>query len=286
MRYEYWVVRFVPDPIRGEYVNVGVVAGQGDDWHIRRVSNLSRASRLGGSATASKPFLNRIERMIEFELTQMESLIGSAPELLERGFVEDLRSRMNNSVQLSSPRPVLASSAVEAADLAFDLMVVDVHHEVRHRARTMAVRRLSDAFRDDPELQSHVRTRQLVAVGDEMTRIDFAVEDGEVRQLSHAWAFDGEPGRQQTNVRAWNYMMGLVRRRGAELRVAEGKNPTSLIQIPSDVEINAIYAAPQKDDGQSQLELAITGWVDLGVRAVESEDADTIVNEARELVSL
>lgn len=285
MRYEYWVVRFVPDPIRGEFVNVGVVAGQGDDWHIRRVSNLSRASRLGGSATASKPFLSRIERMIEVELDQMESLLGGSAELLERGFMEDLRARMNNSVQLSSPRPVLASSAVEAVDLAFDLMVVDVHHEVRHRARTLAVRRLSDAFREDPQLREHVRTRQLVAVGPETTRIDFAVEDGEVRQLSQAWAFDGEPSRLQTNVRAWNYMMGLVRRRGAGLRVSEGRDSTSIIEIPRDVEINAVYAAPQKNDGFSQLELAMSGWTDLGVRPVPSESAEMIVSEARDLIS-
>lgn len=286
MRYEYWVVRYVPDPIRGEFVNVGVVAGRGNEWDLRRVSNLSRASRLGGSATASKPFLSRIERMVEAELSQMEALLGASPELLERGFLEDLRSRMNNSVQLSRPRPVLAPSASEAADLAFDLMVVDVHHEVRHRPRTLAVRRLSHAFQEDPQLQAHVRMRQVISIGPETTRIDFAVEDGEVRQMSQAWAFDGEPVRLQTNVRAWNYMMGLIRRRGGNLRVDEGQYSPSFIEIPSDVEINAVYADPQRNDGVEQLELAKSGWENLGVRPVRSEDSDRIVSGARELVAL
>lgn len=283
-RYEYWVVRYVPDAIRGEFVNVGVVAGEGDEWAVRRVSNLSRASRLGGSAVVSKPFLLRIENMIEAELRHMEILIGELPELFERGYLEDLRTRMNNSVQLSAPRAVLASSAEEAADLAFDLMVVDSQKDVRHRTRTLAVRRLAHAFSDDPILQGHVRTRQLVAIGPETTRIDFAVEDGEVRQLSQAWAFDGDPNRLQTNIRAWNYMMGLIRRRGGDLRLRSGRGAGELIEIPDSVEINAVYATPSRQEGAAQLDLAIRGWRDLGVSPVPDGQSNQIVRQARELV--
>ena len=45
MRYTYSVIRFVPDPVRGEFVNVGVLAGsdESSEWELRTVENLKRA---------------------------------------------------------------------------------------------------------------------------------------------------------------------------------------------------------------------------------------------------
>ncbi len=45
MRYVYSLVRFVPDPARGEFVNVGAIAGSEDgaEWQIRQVENTVRA---------------------------------------------------------------------------------------------------------------------------------------------------------------------------------------------------------------------------------------------------
>ncbi len=43
----YWmsVVRFVPDPARGEFVNVGAIAGsdETEEWEVRAVANWRRA---------------------------------------------------------------------------------------------------------------------------------------------------------------------------------------------------------------------------------------------------
>jgi hypothetical protein len=45
MSFQFSLIRFVPDPARGEFVNISAVAGSDEagEWELRLVSNLSRA---------------------------------------------------------------------------------------------------------------------------------------------------------------------------------------------------------------------------------------------------
>lgn len=283
MRYDYWVVRYLPDPIRGEFVNIGVIAGRDDDWSMRRVSNLRRASRIGGSATVTDPFLRRVEVAIQDRLDEVESLMPLRHgERFGRGHIEDLRQRMNNIVQLSEPRPVLASSSEEAVDLAFDLMIVDTDHEVRHRSRTRVVHELRNAFNLRPDLIKHVAQHQIAAVGAQETAIDFAVQNQLVRQMSQVWAFDVRHTRNlQTQIRAWNYLLGLLREDGGVLKSKGGRTGAT---IPRSVEINAVYTRPTTEEGNSQLEIALEGWRRLGVEAIPASESTSVVDEAERLL--
>lgn len=286
MRYQYWVIRYVPDPIRGERVNLGVIAGAGPDWALRRVANLQRASRLGGSATITSQFLLRIEAVIEQQLTSVETLMHQdGPERLSKGFVEDLRARMNNIVQLSSPRSVLADSADDAADLAFDLMVVDAGHEVRHRSRTLVVRRLQEAFEMAPDVLSHVSRYQQASVGQESASIDIAVTNTVARQLSQGWSFDVRNlQRVETQIHAWNYMMGRLRDEGGVLRAKSGRRRPNVLTIPRDVNINVLFRPPTSEEGNRQLNMAKEGWGRLGIDVVDEANAESVVDEAKKLI--
>jgi hypothetical protein len=46
MRYVYSVVRYVPNPASGEFVNIGVIAGSDEtgDWSLRQAGNQRRAT--------------------------------------------------------------------------------------------------------------------------------------------------------------------------------------------------------------------------------------------------
>ncbi|WBQ05303.1 DUF3037 domain-containing protein [Kribbella sp. CA-293567] len=284
MRYDYWVVRYVPDVVRGEFVNIGVIAGHDDEWSYRRVSNLRRAARLGGSPSYSDAFSQKIERVIEARLEAVDAFFpdGSTPAF-GRGDIEDLRVRMNNLVQLSDPRPVLARSADEAVKLAFELMVVESEADVNHRTRTRVVHRLRDAFALRPELGRHVSRSQLAAVGAQETSIDFAVEDGIVRQMSQVWAFDVKDTRNlQTQIQAWNYLLALLREDGG--RLTPRNHNSNGVQIPSGVEINAVYADPVTAAGEAQFAIAREGWRRLGVDVVPSSESESIIDEAERLL--
>lgn len=283
MRYDFWVIRYVPDPIRGEFVNIGVIAGAAEDWSLRRVSNLRRASRIGGSATVTEAFLRRIESSIEDNLQAVESLLplDGAPAF-GKGRIEDLRLRMNNIVQISDPRPVLAGSSEEAADMAFELMVVDSDHTVRHRSRTRVVHDLREAFNLRPELVHHVAQHQVASVGPQMTTVDFAVRNAKVHQISQVWGFDVRDTRNlQTQIRAWNYLLGLLRAEGGYLKSKTGHTNAN---IPSNVEINAVFTDPTTSEAQDQLSIALDGWKRLGVDAVPASQFTSVVDEAERLV--
>jgi hypothetical protein len=45
VRHIYSVVRFVPDPARGEFVNVGAIVGseESSEWGLRQIENPVRA---------------------------------------------------------------------------------------------------------------------------------------------------------------------------------------------------------------------------------------------------
>ncbi|MEU4192649.1 DUF3037 domain-containing protein [Kribbella sp. NPDC026611] len=282
MRYDYWVIRYVPDPIRGEFVNIAVIAGRGEDWRFRRVGNLGRASRLGGSAVMTDSFMKRIEDAINLRLDAVQSLLPSDPSLLGKGDIEDLRVRMNNIVQLSEARPVLASSAEEAANLAFELMIVDTDSAVNHRSRTKVVNTLRSAFELRPDLAHHVAKAQRAYVGSQGTSIDFAVKNQRVYQMSQVWAFDVKDTlRLQTNIQAWNYLLGLLRTDGGRLAA---KDDRSGVEIPSSVSINAVFTPPDTTAGEEQFEIARDGWTRLGVEIVPSSRSESIVDEAERLI--
>lgn len=45
--YQYWLIRYVPNAVRGEFVNIGVLVGMdGKDWALRTVDSFTRASLL------------------------------------------------------------------------------------------------------------------------------------------------------------------------------------------------------------------------------------------------
>lgn len=69
MRFVYSIVRFVPDPARGEFVSVGAIVGseESSEWQYRQVENPARARALDERQTldAVWSFLDRVGRQID-----------------------------------------------------------------------------------------------------------------------------------------------------------------------------------------------------------------------------
>ena len=115
MRYVYSIIRYVPWPATGEFVNVGAIAGsdENDDWDIRIAKNwMNIAAKLCAD-------MNKIE--------VLEYTIRVIRECVKNGFSEDMlrefHKECRNLVQYSEPMPVVASSSKEALDLVFHDLV-------------------------------------------------------------------------------------------------------------------------------------------------------------------
>lgn len=286
MRFMYWVVRYVPNPVREEFVNVAVIAGSGNDWAMRRVSNLQRASRLGGTATVTTGFLERMSQAINGHLAEVEALFDAPAEQLTHGLLMDFETRMNGVIQLRAPRPIRADSADDAADLAFDLMVVDDGPAIRHRSRTLIARQAREAFAQDTYLAPHLVARSRQArVEDQRVDYDVAVANDAAVQLTQAWSFDLKNlSRLETNIQAWNYLINRIRKHGGEL-IRPRDRQAHPIEIPSNIDINVLYREPHSPEGRRQLGIALRGWDDLDIQAVPEGSVATLITEARHLVT-
>lgn len=281
MTFRYWVVRYVPDPVREEFVNVGVIAGDGADWDFRRVANLQRASRIGGSATETRGFMQRIETAVEAQLDSVAALLNDPRERMSDGLLTDLQSRLNGIVQLSAPRTIRAHSAKEATDFAYGLMVVDPDSKTKTRSRTALARRTRRAFEASPGLAPYIVRNRRALVERQSLAHDVALRDEQALQLTRAWAFDvPDFGRLETSIQAWNYLAGRVQNSGGKLVPQSAKDSPGIL-IPRDVALNVVYGTPTTAEGEDHLGIALQGWEALGIHAVSDEHVQTLVDEAR-----
>src|SRR4051794_13508183 len=101
MPYTFSLIRFVPDPGRGEFVNIGALAGDEEsaDWAVRWISNYQRASALdsGDLLPAAKAFTGVLDETI----ADLERPTLDGREPFSRAMLESLAIEMNNLVQVS-----------------------------------------------------------------------------------------------------------------------------------------------------------------------------------------
>ncbi|MEU9885062.1 DUF3037 domain-containing protein [Sphaerisporangium sp. NPDC051011] len=125
-RYIYSIVRCLPDPRTGEFVNVGAIAGDPTtgDWAVRRLGNTERIKRFAPPAAidVTDRFLVRLSSEIA-EAREMLEAEGSHP------FADDwllsLHHDHRNIVQLSPPASIVAGHAEAALDVIFNRMIID-----------------------------------------------------------------------------------------------------------------------------------------------------------------
>ena len=125
MRFIYSLIRFVPDPARGEFVNVGVIIGseESSEWRVRRIEEPRHVRSVDENALlgAVWSFIDRVEADID-NLDAVHVL----PEVeLTEDWLWRLHADHQNIVQLSAPTPMVARTADGALESVFDLMVAD-----------------------------------------------------------------------------------------------------------------------------------------------------------------
>src|SRR5947207_4887528 len=121
MPFQFSLIRFVPDPARGEFVNIGAVAGSDEarEWELRLVSNLSRAKALDDRGVLSKAFAYAAG--LEDHIAALDLLPETGgPEPISTDMLHRHAAEMQNIVQFSPPAPVAADSAEEALQLVVD----------------------------------------------------------------------------------------------------------------------------------------------------------------------
>lgn len=130
-RYIYSIVRCLPDPRTGEFMNVGAIAGDPltGDWAIRQLSNTDRVRKFAGASAlgAASDFIFNVGSEIDLNRQALDD--GS--DLLGEDWLARLHHDHRNVVQLSPPAPLIAQSAAQALEVIFNHMIIDRAAESR-----------------------------------------------------------------------------------------------------------------------------------------------------------
>lgn len=272
MRYNYWTLRYLPDPVRGEFVNIGVIVGRdGADWSIRSIESFDRASRLGGDLSTARTWV----RSLRSTIVQVNrdchldiATVGASEDWIVR-----LRGFHNNCVQISDALPVVADSADEAMDLLFDRLIVEPRPQSRSTSHGRAVARLREAYQARFGSGVDLLNKVCVRSGRQTMDFDFALSDGSIQQLSKVWAFDlKDPSLQVDKVQAWGFRVEELRSSGGHLSIRE-----QTLEVDSGVPVRVLYVPPRTANGNESLAVARDAWDRIEAQAFSVDDVERLV---------
>ncbi len=278
MTYVYSVMKFVPDPARGEAVNFGALAGDDEtgDWELRTISNFGRVRSIDdrNAFGAALSFIDDIERHI--------AALGQLPEFtterLSRGLLERWSEEMRNVVQFTLPAPVVAASAADALDLIFDELLVDpARREYRFLKKHRAVASTAEAYRRVRLPEEAIAKKLSVEAGEFHDTFDFGVHNGRMVQLVRCWSFQ-LPGQSELaeEVKAWAWVVERIREQGG--RAVDDSRSFDLER--GDLDIAVVYVPPNQEERSPAFEEASAAFDALQIRAVDTDHADNVAEEA------
>lgn len=198
MRYTYSVIRFVPDSVRGEFVNIGIIAGSdaAGDWRIKTLPQKSHASkfdhdkvlpRVMERITALEMEIDAFEQSTESLLDEIGLRTTIDEEWLNRLVVESA-----NLIQFSQPQPIIAQSAQHAIELLWDSLIYvherrTLEYESKHRIRSQTL----SAFREaNIDTRRNVKQKKRLQTKRGMYHdIDYTVHNGHAVYLTQIWSF-------------------------------------------------------------------------------------------------
>lgn len=269
MASRYLVVRYVPDAIKGEQINIGVVAYDASKVRARFLSNWERVRRFGG---ADVSFLKEFAK--QFAKGTSPALLLpdlSADRHVDSARLEKMVGSWRNCIQLSEPRGSLLSCEALLDDMAPRLLAHKVSAEHRPRRRHEA----------GLLVRNRVRTTVKGAVGGEAAeqlvdhgylpgshqaehKLDAVVRNGVPYFAAHGISFEAsEPGKLQTtaNSIAWTI--------------------ADVLSGPSAVPLGILALPPLEEEGAvSELyDTTKALYQELGATVLSEADFDTWVEQ-------
>jgi len=285
VRYIYSLIRFVPDPARGEFVNVGAIVGseESSEWQVRQIENPKRARAIDENASldAVWSFIDRVGIEIDNFEAATQSLLGPDVELTE-DWLWRLHADHQNIVQLSAPVPMVAESADEALESVFDLMVLDPavrkYSFTKKHTALAALRRAYDKFEIAKGRER--RERVTLRTPHHAALFDFAVTNGQVVQLTQAWSFQvPDQATLAEQVKAWGWTVQEALHTGGRVCTPVGE-----FDAGTDVAVEVVYVPALPTRPAPAFVDAEHVFDELGVRAVSHDQAGDVARRARELL--
>lgn len=246
-RYLYALVRCVPHPRTGEFINLGAIAGDPatGDWAVRQVNSERHARKLASTAIleSAHSLLARVGEEIDEQLSLLDD---GRSEPLDEAWLNRLYHDHRNVVQLTQPTPIVAEDAESALDVIFARLVVDPVREPRgFLTKHRLLAELRKSYRVADVETKFIRSKRVeIYVGDRVhARIDFAVGDRHAVQLAQAWSFQkGGVEDVSIEVKSWGYAVRRLRD-GENARIIDEQDHFS--NVGRNVSVEVLVAPPK-----------------------------------------
>jgi len=286
VRYVYSVVRFVPDPARGEFINVGAVVGSEEpsEWQVRQIENAKRARSIDEHRTLPVvwSFLDDVGRIIDEHEEAINGFLDPQINPSEM-WLKDLYTEHKNVVQLSPPTPMVASSAEEALEQVFEEFVVDAARArkgVQNKHSALAAVRRS--YRENQIDKKNLRERATLQTRNHhRERVDFAVTNGRVVQLTHTWSFQvTDQYELAERIKAWGWTIRDAQEYGGTLFSQD----EAVLEVDEGVDVEVVYVQPRGKEHSLAWNDAMHVFRALDAHYVPVEKADEVGKKAHELL--
>lgn len=274
------MIRFVPSPARGEFVNVAAIAGTEDDgeWEVRAVANWKRAKQLDDR--------NTLPAVVDFVST-LQARADSDTDMFATSLtVAELRHRsleMQNIVQVTMPVPVAVDSPSQAIDLAFTDFVLDPTRAKKGFLGKGRARQATGAAYRKRGIPTLPRAR--IRTGPYEIECDFAVANGKTVQVVRCWSFQRpDQADLAQEIEAWAWGIRALRLGGGATIADSHPN---VIEVSRDLDVEAVFIPPESTASRPAYDIAMRAFGDADTRImpVDFSDADGVALRASQLLA-
>lgn len=273
MVYQYWVVRYVPNVARGEFTNIGIVCGiDGGDWASRfDLRNVPNPGALRADLRELGSWVRWFERRIAaFDAGWLDE------DRIDSGWMNEMRDRQANAVQLVGPTPIAVESALAGVELLYPHLVERTSTRRRRRGltRTHMRNELRDTFTHELgyRVGQNLFRQPTMVVGSWHTKFDLGRrQDGTV--LTNTWTFNGSSREYlERDIGHWNYIVSRFRTEGAQVVLEHADE-----HLSGSERIEVVFDAPDRRQTapswrEDVFEAALESWRHEGVIAVNYND--------------
>jgi len=239
---EFFLIRYVSDPVKGEFTNIGVLlreAGQPDRTHVRFTRDWASVRCL--DADADIGLLEALEGEIGARL-QLATGAAAIPDLAPKPILSILsiiEDTFSNSIQMTGPRACLAENVAAELDLLMKMYVEPLREKIsRRRTGRVAIAAVMRTRFERAGVWALMRKRISASIytqpGDPM-KIDCGYRPNGVIKMFHAVSLEADV--EAAKVLAWSaprLREGVQRVENAALELTAVVEPLRTVSAEDD----------------------------------------------------
>ena len=263
---EFFVVRYVPDGVKGEFVNIGVVLrrpGSAEAPQVRFTRNWKRVRYLDPDADVE---------MLEAMEGELASRLGRGEEREVRPLLEVLEGSLSNSVQMTRARGCLAESVPAEMDQLMRMYVEPMERKRERRAGGRAA--IAGSMRREFEragvwalMRKGIPAAQYTRGGDPL-RIDCGYRPNGVVRMFQAVSLEGDA--ETAKVLAYS---------APELRAGVERVEGAALELTAVVE--PVRSLGENEDMIERYRFGVEAMEGMAIRVMTTSDLRRMAETAR-----